>query len=108
MSKSSPDTETVQHEEEFFRLIRSLLTDVATSKLGVTSSRANDLLHKLKHLNELRAGLAPTGQQPYAVEYRIERDGHLYSHMHAGQPPEGAQDVRWLYLANSSTDRASK
>ena len=39
-----------------------------------------------------------TVRVPYAVEYRIERDGHLYSYMHVGEPPIGAQDVRWLYL----------
>lgn len=54
MSEPSRE-ELVRHEDDFNRLMRALLTDVAIGKLGVMSSRANDLLHKLKHLESLRA-----------------------------------------------------
>lgn len=71
---SSGSEELRQHEDTFNRLVRSLLTDVAIMKLGVTSSRANDLLHKLKHLEELRRTRHPA-QAREAAESWVWKDG---------------------------------
>lgn len=46
--------ELAEHEKALFELLRSILSDVATRRLGVLSSRANDALHKLKHVTTLR------------------------------------------------------
>lgn len=46
--------ELEQHQIEFERLARLILVDVAKAKLGPLTTRANDLLHKLDHIERLR------------------------------------------------------
>lgn len=64
---------------------------------------------RTKVIAAIRAALpVEAAGAPYAVEYRIERDGHLYSCMHAGEPPAGAVDVRWLYRDVAQAEREPK
>ena len=109
--QSSPETETVPELKRVEMLVCTACLDGIGEECHTPG--CSMFLHSVdlpfpKDTYREVTDFAPTLQQPYAVEYRIERDGHLYSHMHAGQPPEGARDVHWLYLADSSTDRGGR
>jgi len=57
LSVGSPNDqgdELEQHQVEFERIVRLILVDMVKAKLGPLTTRANDALHKLDHIERLR------------------------------------------------------
>jgi hypothetical protein len=103
-SPSSPmSAEALDHERAFFGMARAFFVDIVKAKVGLNSARANDLLHKLDHVEKL---LAATPEAPGDVA-EIVRDLRRYSSLKSHICNQAADTIERLSAETADAVKAN-